>query len=418
MAQVILVTFAGREKRMDILNHYVRRALDLGLIDEWHVWDLTRAESDHEWLNREFGPVRFMKAQAAYQKHGQLTPISPYRLKASITNDLHLALLPNDDPDYFYEIVIGGWNNTASAVRHLPRTELKNPDRDHVTPLWTSPTPSVLSPGKANDIVLSIEASGVLALFVNGVTVGAWSGLSLEKGAEIMLRGGWGGDLELPEVNTPIRRYIGDTSTPMPYWHAYAYYARHLKTFEDTVFLKCDDDIVYMDLEGLAGFIEFRRRHPQYFVVSANVINNGICAYLQQVAGSIPASVGEFENPPGGFGGTLWRSAEKATALHDYVLQLPKPDLPLPAAVMEWDQRQSINFIAWLGRDIQHLALGPCDDERAVTVDLPAFLNRKTAVYSGFTVSHLSFGPQEAGLNVDRLITAYHGLMEKVLKTA
>lgn len=415
MAKVILVTFAGREKRMDILNHYVRRALSVGLIDEWHIWDLTRAASDHEWLNREFGPVRFMKSSAQYQKHGALSPLTPFRLKASIANDLHVAVLPKDDAGHFYEIVIGGWNNTASAVRYLPRTELKNADRDHVTPLWTGQTPCVLTPGKANDIVLTVEPDGVMALFVNGVTVTALSGLPLASGAEIMLRGGWGGDLELPEVNAPIRRYIGDTSTPMPYWHAYAYYAQHLKEFEDDVFLKCDDDIVYMDLKGLAGFIEFRRRHPQYFVVSANVINNGICAYLQQRAGSIPASVGEFENPPGGFGGTLWKSAEKAAALHDFVLAQPLPHLPLPAEVMEWDQRQSINFIAWMGRDIQHLALGPCDDEHAVTVALPAFLNRKTAVYSNFTVSHLSFGPQEAGLDVDRLIGGYHALMERIL---
>ncbi|MDO1584447.1 hypothetical protein [Rhizobium oryzicola] len=400
---------------MSILNQYVRRALEIGLIDEWHIWDLTRTASDHEWLNREFGPVRFMKSAAAYQRHGKLDAISPFRARISITNDLHLAVLPKNDPDHFYEIVVGGWSNAASALRRLPRERLKNLDRDDVQQLWMSQTPSVLSPGKPNEVVLSIESDGTLAVFVNGATVGAWTGLALDDGAEIMLRGGWGGDLELPDVKAPIRRYIGDTSARLPYWHAYAYYAKHITAFEDSLFLKCDDDIVYMDLEKLAGFIEFRRRNPNYFVVSANVVNNGVCAYLQQLAGSLPTSVGEFENPPGGHEGTLWGSAAKATALHDYVLQQSMPNLPLPSPVIEWDQRQSINFIAWMGRDIQHLALGPCDDEHAVTVSLPRFLNRKTAIYSDFTVSHLSFGPQESGLNVDDLTARYHALMERQL---
>src|SRR3954468_23776474 len=60
MAPVILVTFAGRQKRMEILTRYIHSAMDAGIIDEWHVWDFTRSQDDHEWVTREFGPVRYM----------------------------------------------------------------------------------------------------------------------------------------------------------------------------------------------------------------------------------------------------------------------------------------------------------------------------------------------------------------------
>ena len=53
-------------------------------------------------------------------------------------------------------------------------------------------------------------------------------------------------------------------------------------------FLKCDDDIVYLDIDKLGDFVEFRRTNPNYVVVSANVVNNGVCAYFQQEAGSLP----------------------------------------------------------------------------------------------------------------------------------
>jgi hypothetical protein len=225
------------------------------------------------------------------------------------------------------------------------------------------------------------------------------------------VRGGWGADLELSQSGARVQRFVGNPNEHMPYWQAYDFYAKRLKTFADSVFLKCDDDIVYMDIEKLGDFIEFRRTNPKYLVVSANVVNNGVCAHWQQLAGSIPERVGHFERPPGGFGGSLWLSAERANELHDYFLQTNNKQLPLPSKVIEWTERQSINFVAWLGRDLVHMAVPKGDDEGTLTVDLPTLLDRPTAIYSDFTVSHLSFGPQEQGLALDRLIDAYDALM-------
>ena len=101
--------------------------------------------------------------------------------------------------------------------------------------------------------------------------------------------------------------------------------------------------------------------------------------------------------------------------LHDYFLETRDKQLPLPEKVVDWTERQSINFIAWLGRDLVHMALPKGDDEKALTVDLPELLDRPTAIYSDFMVSHLSFGPQEQGLAVDRLIAAYDALMRQSL---
>lgn len=415
MAPVILVTFAGREARMQILNSYVRRAMADGLIDEWHIWDFTRSPDDHDWVTREFGPVRFMGDSVGYQYRGTVNCAAALRMDAGITNDLHIALLPKDDPDHLIEIVVGGWNNQQSVLRKLTRGLLKDFDRSQAPASWVRSTPGVLSSGRVNDVVLNIDSAGIPDLMVNGVLVGRWPDITLSAGADVMVRGGWGGTLELTDVHAPVRRYIGNPGDQMPYFQAYQYYAKRLPDFADALFLKCDDDIVYVDLDGLAGFIDHRRKNPHYFVTSANVVNNGVCAYFQQVSGALPTSLGHFERPPGGFGGTLWTDPNKANNLHDFFLAAPKKELPLPSKVVDWQERQSINFIAWLGRDLQHMALAKGDDEKMLTVDLPAFLERPTAIYSDFTVSHLSFGPQEKGVDVNRLIAAYDALMREKL---
>ncbi|MGL4199666.1 MAG: hypothetical protein ACRCSX_18095 [Allorhizobium sp.] len=415
MAPVILVTFAGREARMQILNSYVRRAMADGLIDEWHIWDFTRSAADHDWVTREFGPVRFMGDNVGYQHRGAVSHKAALRMDALITNDLHIALLPKDDPDHVIEIVVGGWNNQQSVLRKLPRAMLKDFDRTQAPASWVRSTPGVLSSGRVNDVVLNVDSSGIPDLMVNGITVGRWPDITLSAGADVMVRGGWGGTLELTDVVAPVRRYIGNPGDQLPYFQCYQYYAKRLSDFADALFLKCDDDIVYMDLDGLAGFIDHRRKNPHYFVTSANVVNNGVCAYFQQVSGALPTSLGHFERPPGGFGGTLWTDPDKANKLHDFFLAAPKKELPLPSKVVDWQERQSINFIAWLGRDLQHMGLARGDDEKMLTVDLPAFLERPTAIYSDFTVSHLSFGPQEKGVDVNRLIAAYDSLMREKL---
>jgi hypothetical protein len=414
---VILVTFAGRKTRMQILNQYIRKAMDAGIIDEWHVWDFTRSEEDKDWVAIEFGPARYMGADVPYQLRGKLTSRSSLRMKANITNDLHIAIMPNSDPENGFEIVVGGWNNTHSAIRRIKPEQLANLARPDDATIWTKPTPGVLSPSIPNDIILSMDSDGIPTLRVNDATVGTWPEMNLASGATVMVRGGWGSDLELCEVDAPVRRYIGNPFEQIPYWQAYAYYSKRLQSFSDSLFLKCDDDIVYLDIEKLDAFIQFRKANPNYFVISANVVNNGVCAYFQQQAGSIPEAVGAFERPPGGFGGTLWQSPQMATKLHQYFLNKEDKHMPLAEKVIDWDERQSINFIAWLGKDLLHMALPKCDDEYALTVDLPTFLNRPTAIFSDFVVSHLSFGPQERGLDVEPLIAAYEELMNRQLSS-
>jgi len=419
MAPVILITFAGRQTRFEILNRYIRRALELGIIDEWHVWDFTRSAEDHAWVTNEFGPARFMGPKVTYQDSGEMSSTSPFRVCAKFSHDLHIAIAPNDRPDEAYEIDISGWENTHTTLRKARKDDLAAFDRDATATIWTGSTPGVLSRGIANEVILTVDKDGTPFLKLNDVLVGQWPAMNLSAGGRVQIRGGLGGDLELCHVNDKVRRYIGNPNEQVPYYQAYDYYTKRASQFSDAIFMKCDDDIVYLDLDKLSGYIDFRRDNPRYFLVSANVLNNGVCAHLQQAAGALPDTLGHFEHPPGGFGGSLWMSPRRASDLHGYFLAKKTKDLSLGRPVIEWQERQSINFVAWLGRDLVHMVIAEGgDDEHALTVVVPNILGRPTAIYSDFVVSHLSFYPQEkgAGLDIDRLIGEYAALMECKLR--
>ncbi|MEE3500636.1 hypothetical protein [Acidiphilium acidophilum] len=122
------------------------------------------------------------------------------------------------------------------------------------------------------------------------------------RGRSVLISTGHGADGEvlLADVKQAremlfISRRIGGAG----FGEFYNFYADRYDEYRDAVILKCDDDILFFDLDRLSAFIRFRLEHPEFFVVSANVINNGICAYYQQREGLIPAELMELELPSG-----------------------------------------------------------------------------------------------------------------------
>lgn len=192
-----------------------------------------------------------------------------------------------------------------------------------------------------------------------------------------------------------------------------AYYRHYRREDHDaSVFLKLDDDIVFLAPERLAAFVEFRVAHPEYFLVSASVVNNGVCAYFQQQRGAIPRALMELPYPPRGFCGRLWERADLAERLHDWFLDDPgRFDLE---GVDIAPDRLSINCVAWLGADLDALAGVGDDDEQDLSITIPRRLQRRNAIFQPMVAAHLSFFPQERGMNVARLLDRYRGLARRI----
>lgn len=214
----------------------------------------------------------------------------------------------------------------------------------------------------------------------------------------------------LPRCHPGIRLYEPAAETTR-YGSFYRHYGHDRQRWSaDDVFLKLDDDIVFVDLERLSGWVAFRRAHPEFFLVSANVVNNGVCAYFQQRRGVVPASLMALPYPPRGYCGTLWERADLAERLHDYFL-----DDPARFAVDGTDvapDRLSINAVAWLGRDLDVISTVCENDEEELSVTMPARLGRRNVIYQPCVAAHLSFFSQEAGMDTARLLARYEALAE------
>jgi hypothetical protein len=162
--------------------------------------------------------------------------------------------------------------------------------------------------------------------------------------------------------------------------------------------VKVDDDVVYVDVLKFGGFVDAIWEQPDVFLWSANVINNGKCAYYQQQRGVIPMDVGEFENPTG-IRGTLHGSGKKALRLHEYFVTHREQFTFDNADLQIFQGRLSINFVAfggWQAEEVQRftgMKQKKSDDEYSLTTRAN-LAGKKEVIYMPLVAAHATFYSQ------------------------
>ena len=428
--RTILVTFAGRRDRMDILTRYADAAIARGLIDEWHVWEFSRNVDDARWLREKF-PVAQVTPNHSFEYFRLPKRLSLMGAKASMsaavraTNDVHIGLMRRSGSGASYEIVFGGWNNRASAIRRFdtPLALLNVTERDaQLEPVQIRNTPNLLPEFGFSEIDIEIGTDG-LKVYFDGSLLMHDADAVTPGDFEILYRTGYGanGDWRFPDFKDhPARLFVCGPDAHFPketlfYNRAYQYYNANYDSYKDDIILKCDDDIVYFDLDRLADFIDFRRDHEEYFLVSANVVNNGVCAHFQQATGAIPRVSMECELPPGGLCGSLWANGIKAEALHHLFLDAPASFQAGSTDPSIWNERISINFVALLGRDLIHIPDVSPDDEHDLCYGVRKRAHKQNCIWLPFVAAHLSFWKQDADMNVRDVLERYEDLATEAL---
>ena len=93
---------------------------------------------------------------------------------------------------------------------------------------------------------------------------------------------------------------------------------KHLyeNTNENDVIIKCDDDILFIDIYSLKNAINDRINDKKSFLIHSNCINNGVCTYYQQ---NIYPKIKDKLNiyPTGGIMGIIFEKPEIAYAIHN-----------------------------------------------------------------------------------------------------
>ena len=186
---------------------------------------------------------------------------------------------------------------------------------------------------------------------------------------------------------------------------------RHAQT-PGTVYVKLDDDVVFLDVEAFGDFVRQRVENRRPLLLFANTVNNAICTHIQQRRDAISRAEGLVAynaSCPLGHG-----SPEFAEALHRQFLRLLEQvnlrTLDFGRWVVYRHERVSINAVAWLGEDMSPLLCdlhGHPDDEHYLTCEATMKFRRDNELYGRFVVSHFAFFTQRAHLDTTNLLSIY-----------
>lgn len=185
----------------------------------------------------------------------------------------------------------------------------------------------------------------------------------------------------------------------------------------NTIYIKLDDDILWIEPDFFPKIIQFRIDNPNYFLISPLVINNPKCTYLLQVSGAIKLKKYIDANNSNEI---FWKKGQFAKELHEwfinkYLINDRYPQLHIGMYPISLT-RFSINCIVWFGeqfRDFDGIVLG--DDEEYLSCILPTKLGLNNCFFCNTIISHFSFYTQRAILDNCNILERYGSLVEKMM---
>lgn len=167
------------------------------------------------------------------------------------------------------------------------------------------------------------------------------------------------------------------------------------------VYVRFDDDIVLLDdADAFKRILEFRIDNPRYFLVYANILNNGICSHILQRFGKLSTNAGLA-----GYHCTDnlgWKSPAFAEDIHKQV-RACNHDLSrfrIPGTwTLYYNERVSINCILWLGSTFaQFSGCVGTDEEQWLSVDKPKADGLQNIIFLDYVVVHYAFYTQREHL--------------------
>lgn len=399
--KTILTVFAGREPNLNILKKYLDKAISMKLIDEVHFWNYSRNDNDEMYIRSISNLKRTSSIGAG--RYIEIFPVkenNSFVLDIQASNDIHILIV--DEIVYInYEIVIGGWSNQKNVVRRngdiiFEQENISSATIDHVSSYKVAIENDILSVFHKNNLIINCPIQK--DFFMNKLFV--------KTGHNSV------GHIYFQPVKN-ANFFFMDTCKKKPWDDYYHYYLKY--EYKEDIILKCDDDIVFIDLFKLGNFIEYIKK-SDCDLVFANTINNGVSAYYQQNKYNlIPKNLMNLEYPPSGSRGNLWESHEKAQDLHKYFTEnydlfinndFNNDTIPIYT-------RFSINFFGYKGKNWEKIYDCGINDEEYLTINYVKDRNFINVLYSNLIVSHLSFCSQN-NMDHDLVRSWYNNLYDKI----
>jgi hypothetical protein len=181
------------------------------------------------------------------------------------------------------------------------------------------------------------------------------------------------------------------------------------------VYIRLDDDIVWIDDGFIDKMKQFRLDNPHYTLTVANIVNNNITAHLQQKNGKVLQKL-----PPIDYKceGNYWKSPTMVYDLHDEFaksrLNGRVSDWYIKDHVLSNYERISINAISWIGDDFDNLSETFKGEEIFLTEDLPKKRQKPIKICGDAVCLHYGFTTQRfhENMKLDSKLYEYVGHFE------
>lgn len=402
MSKVIATTFAGRQDRMTILLEYIKIAIEQGIIDEYHIWNYARNLNDSQYLS-EIAEIYSTPANLNQTIKPNIVLHRREHLVLQIRGNLEIYMRFNS------------YNQSESLqinITNQEMTVIKYSQKQEKETFRKSLKQTILTPAHFSELILinqdlqfKIQFNDEILLNLKLVHNFEWEQFEISSRS----RTDWIFDHQDTKIKLFTCRQLA------PHWEEYYdYYGNHTQ-YHDDLFLKISDDIVYLDLLQLRNFIQFRRDHPEYFLLSTNLINDNYCLKLQQQHKLFPVTVFPQNSHK-----QLLEDTEK---MHQYFIHHlnkfqidPTEPIKQMIHIIKYGQKFPINFVSWLGKDWKYLKdFGYYQDDQMIKI--PKKLKRSNVIYLPMIASHLSTYGQEPQMYLSDLIRQYHTLQKSLKKS-
>lgn len=186
-----------------------------------------------------------------------------------------------------------------------------------------------------------------------------------------------------------------------------SFYYHYAEGFDDdTVFLKIDDDVVWIEEGAIESIVKFTINNPKYLVVFMNTINCPLVDHLHQRFGIYPD---ETITMPWDCCSIAWHDAGLAQLKHMTLIENINNKYIDVYKFNRFEcraDRVSINLICWNHNSFNYLDIH--DDEHDLGVRIPAENNKLNCIFGEKLAAHLSFSPQHRnGLDEDKILSLY-----------
>jgi hypothetical protein len=208
-------------------------------------------------------------------------------------------------------------------------------------------------------------------------------------------------------------------------------YAYRYMTDRDTVYIRLDDDIIYLHEDAIARLAKAKLEMRPTLCCHAMMWNNAITSWFLQQAGVIP-----FEFDTGGrqmvrmevgapycMDAVGWASGDFAVAIHELLLDWVEAGEPERAFLyqdmpLQLGQQFSVSAFASLGEDYANLprpgVLEPDEEEHWHTVHQPKVIGSPNIIVGNAVVSHYTFAPQRRAVLATNILDRYRALAGKL----